>query len=424
MRGNGRAKRRLLGCVFLIMVGVGVGAADLNLVQAGLIEHVGEYEAELLFAVSHQQWLQHWIPDQIWDAPFTKAEYAQRVEELYQLINRHQEPDNQEYLLLRAIISEFTYHLELPDVYEQTVGHYMEIEQLPGRTYRHRWMLGSFYSKASRPELAIAEFEWVRSHFSDDSLHPEYWNDFGHAALTAHMPMTAIDCLERYYRLAGTEVDPGGLLSRLRAASVTPLADQNWPGTDLFTILQRSDGYGLFSMALGLWVPVELEWDIRNSGYNDGTSMLVFTPPIAETPSGMQVQYNLILLSYDSRHSHAATMTQGIPAFDPVEHDFDRRFEMYEYELADRYPEMGGAHGLFALIRSPVPDSPSRSIERPSRFPDFMSTGGPQYYAFLERHLTRIPTELTHFMFLDASEAVYEQAREMFFNFMSRLLVE
>jgi hypothetical protein len=93
--------------------------------------------------------------------------------------------------------------------------------------------------------------------------------------------------------------------------------------------------------------------------------------------------------------------------------------DTYEYSDATYYEELDGAKGNIVIIRSPVPERPSISIEAPAKRPRGPQSSGGLSYEPLGEEYRRLGAEITHVVLLDVGASVHDQAHEVFLEFLA-----
>lgn len=413
--------RHTIRAAFLIaMASFAAEAVDIRHVSFDALERLDEYQTELENLLRYEPWLGIWIADEYWDAPVSKQALLARVRRVYDLLNRFPEPENQEFLLLRAILSEYRYHLSDRDAFEQTVEHYLAIERLPDRDYRNRWFLGLFYTFAARPFESIEQFRWVDARVPEEQLHPAFFGDYALAALLANMEATARLQFERMFRVGGYGAADDQLYRELESRRIDPTPESTLDTGQVYRLLERSSGLGLFSGPLGLWLPVEPHWRMRSIGFSNGVSLTAFSPPAAVTGSGESIGYTIMTMTYvDPTRIERDWLTRfpDRTRFDSAQLD---RIRLYEYRDPNLYAHMGGARGLLGIARSAVPGRPTVGIEEPGRIPELVGDGAYR----LGGDYSRIPVELSHVFFLDASDVIFDEASAVFLAFLEGVRIE
>ena len=403
-----------------------VPAADLRYVNLSAINSTDRYEGPLRFAIEHEPWLRSWVPDEAWEAPFPKQHYRERIGELYDLIVAHPEEENQEYLLLRAMVSEFLYHLSGPDRYDVTVEHYMAIADLPNRDYRYLWMLGLFNAMAARPYESVHRFQFVADRVPEHQLHPHFWRDYGYASFLAGMTATSKVMYDRFFRYSQESPDDYSIYDVISDQLREPSPESSIGSDELFVAWERESGQGLLSYPLGLWIPSNPAWRLQTTGWNGRLSAVLFTPEPARVMldgAMRDVSYTVAVFTYRSSPQVTAEWKGDFEEVIPTVFDGPPGAQAYEYRDGTTYQHMGGGHGLFVVVPSLLPDTPGVALDEPGRVPRRAGTSGTSYMP-LRSSFGRLPVNLLHVVFLDASAAIFDIAEPVFLSFLNGLVVE
>lgn len=388
------------------------------------IEFLPQYEAELSFVYNNQQWLWTYIPEDRWNAPVGRADLREQVLRLYDLLNQYEEPTNVEYLLLRALVSEFRYRLDVSHSFQSTVDHYRTIERVHRYDYRSHWFLGLFLAKAARPFDALPEFRLVANRVPEHQIHPDFFFDYGYAASLCFMEATSIEQYGKYYQYTNTSPPEDGWYRTLVSNFVTPTLDQTIPQESLFRLLERETGLGLLSRPLGYWIPIEWEWGLRQGAWQNGVAAVLITPEAINTDETPPVTYTIMVMSYRDPDAINRDWMDRFASVRPTSLPELPEYRVFEYSDPSIYQHMGGARGLMVVIESPLPDRPSIAIEEPSLPPRRPGTTNASGYLPFTEHYGRVPTSLSHIVLLDSSEMIFDEARERFIEFIRRSAFE
>lgn len=144
-------KKVFLIFVMLAVMGGSLFSADLRYINLNAIKDMNAFSDELNYALLNQNAMRWWVSDDAWNNPTPKSEVAAVLRDLYVKLCEHDDPDNQEYLLLKAAISDFLYNFDEPGFFEVTKANYLAIEELPERDYRYKWFLGTFWGTPVEP---------------------------------------------------------------------------------------------------------------------------------------------------------------------------------------------------------------------------------------------------------------------------------
>ncbi|MBN1646727.1 MAG: hypothetical protein JW874_01725 [Spirochaetales bacterium] len=408
----------LLSAVLL----AGLGAADLMYINLQSIENLDKYEDEVLFLINNQGYLQGFMPDEYWNAPMTRQELINKLEETYKTVLEYPEDTNQEYLLLKAVITEFLYHLNVQDYFATAVENYMAIEQLEQRDYRYKWFLGLFYAKSIKPYEAIREFDYIFERIPRDKLHPDIIADYAYAEFLSMMKKSAIADFDDYYKR--TDGDPNG--NSLYMAMKEKFSDYQGDDVDfssLFFPLDREDATGYFSRLLGLWLPVSLDREINYTGLIKGASIISLTLVEPENDYRPEITYTIMILSFLDADNPETEILATLKNRKKTDLGLGDRFTTWEFSDPDIYLNMGGAHGFLTMVTSEYSEDKITRIEKPANFAADLVSEGLSFVA-LPEEFNRYNGTITHLILIDTCEEVLEQSRKNYIDLINRMEFE
>ncbi len=410
--------RKAISVLFASILAFGLHAYDLDLVNLKAIDNVAAYTEDLGFAIENRSHLSGWVTDDFWKSAYSRSDLIARMESFYGKICATPEPDNQEYLLLKAIISEYLYHLDAPGYFEDVVDNYGAIDALEKRDYRYKWLLGQFYAKAACPFDAIRQFEYVAERVPRDNLHPQFFHDYAYAQSLALMSASAMRNLELYFKVTGLSSEGDSLYKSLRKSFTAYESGKDLSFDELYVPFESDEGTGFLSRLLGMWLVPQGEWGLAYTGLMNDTSIVKFQSKRIIHSSGETITYSIMMLSsLDDGGEMASKFRESLPNLRQVDIPNDEGAEIYEYSDPMTYPHIGGSHGYLALIRRDYHEGIDAEIERPFRLPKGDGQESTWYYVLKEQY-ARYRGTITHVILLDTCEYIFEESKKDFFEFI------
>jgi len=394
---------------------------DIQYIDTAKIKKVQKYAAELDFLYKNAPFLNGFIPDEYWKAPFSKAEYRERLKGILKILAEYPENKNQEYLLLKAYVCEALYHLDADDSYEETVRAYNAIDKLKDKDYRYKWFSGLFYAHAGRPFEAIKQFEYILERIPREKLHPDFIADYAYAELLALMPKRAISDLLYYYDATGLDPAKDKLLLNLQGNFID-YKDGDVPFTEVFLPVERESGKGFFSRLLGLWIPLASDDQPRFSNLSDGNISIKIRVPIkAAQYSGST--YSIMIASFLSNDKKVTRFIESLPNRKKITLAVSDQYEIYEYSNTQEYIRFGGMHGLLAIVRAPYDRALETEIEAPLKAG---SSGDAQGFHVLpfKKEYNRYKGELIHIILLDSAESFYKESVSRYIDLLNNMQIK
>ena len=394
---------------------------DIQYIDTSKIKKVQKYADELDFLYKNAPFLSGFIPDEYWKAPFSKAEYREKLKGILKILSEYPENKNQEYLLLKAYVCEALYHLDADDSYEETVRAYNAIEKIKDKDYRYKWFLGSFYAHAGKPFEAIRQFDYVLKRIPREKLHPDFIADYAYAELLALMPKRAISDLLYYYDATGLDPTNNKLLRSLQDDFID-YKDGDVPFTEVFLPVERESGKGFFSRLLGLWLPLASDDQPRFSNLSDDSVSIQIRVPI-KAAQYSDSTYTIMITSFLSNDKKVTRIIESLPNRKKITFAVPDRYEIYEYSNPQEYIRFGGMHGLLAIVRAPYNRALETEIEEPLKV---SSSGDAQGFHILpfKKEFNRYKGELIHIILLDSAEGFYKESVSRYIDLLNNMQIK
>lgn len=394
---------------------------DIQYIDTSKIKKVQKYADELDFLYKNAPFLNEFIPDEYWKAPFSKAEYREKLKGILKILSEYPENKNQEYLLLKAYVCEALYHLDADDSYEETVRAYNAIEKIKDKDYRYKWFLGSFYAHAGKPFEAIRQFDYVLKRIPREKLHPDFIADYAYAELLALMPKRAISDLLYYYDATGLDPTNNKLLRSLQDDFID-YKDGDVPFTEVFLPVERESGKGFFSRLLGLWLPLASDDQPRFSNLSDDSVSIQIRVPI-KAAQYSDSTYSIMITSFLSNDKKVTRIIESLPNRKKITFAVPDRYEIYEYSNPQEYIRFGGMHGLLAIVRAPYNRALETEIEEPLKV---SSSGDAQGFHILpfKKEFNRYKGELIHIILLDSAEGFYKESVSRYIDLLNNMQIK
>jgi hypothetical protein len=394
-----------------------------------------KYQSLIDFAIKNERLIDVFIPDEHWTSSLSKQEIIEKLVILYNHLSAEvNDPPNQNLCLLKGLVCHYLYNLNVIEYHQLAIDNYEIVSSIPGHDYRFKWMLGIHYTKSVRPFEAIEQFSWVAERIPEDRLHPAFWSDYGYAAALAYMPVRAM----RYYELSAKygdkNLDDDALYQSQKKNIVIPDNDVTIAKEDLYKSYVRKEGLGLLSRPLGIWIPLKESWKIRMGGYSDGKSFILIKPNRIKSKDGKEIGCTIalyFLVTDENIEDKWMERYKDCRLTDDLE--IDPKFTVYEYADPSTYPQMGGSHGYVVFVQSSYPAVPGENIEAPSKLywrkrqtddPSTDSGSGSTSYVPFRTEYSRVRGQLQYVFHLDTCNAIFEESRNVFRQFLQGLIIE
>ena len=404
--------------MIVLFLAVSLYPADFRYLNISAIMNIEEYENEFLFVANNQEYLKYYTSDDLWKTELSKAEYIEKLEELYFRIEEFPEPENQEYLLLKAMVSEYLYNLDAPEYFQKTVDNYMAVESLEARDYRYKWMLGLFYASAAKPFDSIKQFDFVLSKIPKEYLHPDFFCDYAYALCLANMPENALLNYEFYFELTGTDPASNGLYNSIKKDLLDGPELLEPEFDDFFRYSLREDSEGFFSRFYGCYLAVSRDWRMEPFVSDNRTAVVSFTPPKVWHISGAEISYTILCMSELDNPSSWESIKAKMPNPQRVDLGLPGNYEVYEISDENIYQHMGGGRGYYAFIEREYSADGALELEAPVRY-EFGDSSSQVKYLILPDEYLRYPGKIYHLVLLDTCGFIFSESKEVYIKFLS-----
>jgi len=418
---NSHLLKRLFLIFNLLILQTALYSADLRFIHLSTINDIDSVEQDLLFVINNQSILQGFIPDEYWQSGHTREECITVLERLYTGLSAIEDPENQEYLLLKAVLSEYLYHLNATDYYRETVDNYLAVEDLSQRDYRCKWFLGLFYAKSAHPFEAIPQFEYVLDKVPHDKIHPEFFQDYGYAQLLALMPESARTAYDDYFTRIGGDPSSFSLYRNLEDQLVT-YESGDLDSSELYRYLERMDSKGLQCRLTGTYIPVPEGWEFSTYGLKNQCAVIQLSSPDITSSSGMEISFSLLVISYLADGITDEKLLARFPDLKEIKLGSGKEMQSFEFSDPETYKHMGGSRGIVSIIDREYSPRSGRALEEPARL--VKEPGNGMTYLPLQKEYTRYNGTIKHMVLLDTCSSIYDESRAVLEDFLARTKFE
>lgn len=372
----------LIICILAVTVST-LAASELRYIQYSNIKNTAEYEEDLLFAINNENYLDLYVPDDYWYAPCSRVEYVTRLTALYDKLVAYEEPENQDYLLLKGVICTFLYNLDEEGFHERALETYQSIEQFPNRDYRYLWFMGNLYIVSSKIKEGVACYEQIFDRLPREVLHPDLFLYSAKAYGYAQMTNCAIRDFRMYETLTGESVESFSGYQQ----QISKLRDYDGATIDEDTLLRwrtKDDVVGIQSTLYGFWLVPDGDWTVKASTFLPDRYIFSAGSPSITTDKG-NITYSFMMISSlgnTAEEAFSYSMADKLIAQNDAKRVNDilpDRDDIAVYEWTDpsKYQAIGGAHCYVALIVRPYSETADCDMEFPY---EYSFSGGTQFY--------------------------------------------
>ena len=382
----------------MLFVFCNIFAHNIEFINTAKIKNAAKYSDKITFLYDNTPFLSGYIPDELWEAPFSKAEYREKLKDILKILS------------------------EYPDSYKAAVQAYTAVDTLKDKDYRYKWFLGSFYAHAGKPFEAIKQFEYILERIPREKLHPYCIADYAYAELLALMPKRAIADLLYYYDVTGLDSTTNEMLRSLQDDFIDYKDGEEVPFTEVFRPVERESGKGFFSRLLGLWIPLASDDQPRFFNLSDGNISIKIRVPIkAAQYSGST--YSIMIASFLSNDKKVTRFIESLPNRKKITLAVSDQYEIYEYSNTQEYIRFGGMHGLAAIVRAPYDRALETEIEAPLKAG---SSGDAQGFHVLpfKKEYNRYKGELIHIILLDSAESFYKESVSRYVDLLNNMQIK
>ena len=414
-------RKFLIALVFTGFLFTSLYAAELEYINYGNLEKIDAYRNDLIFVYNHQNYFSSYVFDDYWNLNYSRAECVEKLTTLYNLLLENEEPENQEYLLLKGIVAAYLYNLDAMVFYTDAVETFMKIEELPSYDYRCLWFLANFYFDSIKFEKGLDLYNQVETLIPEEYLHPSFFYDYAVSLHSASMPAKSLKTFEKYEKYSGNSIQQNSIYNSIK--KIEHEYDGSDTESDMLMIGQTRNGKnGLILRPFGLWFSVPENWDIKISGFTEKLYILQ-SNLTAKKSDGIEVGYTILMLSSVSDEiEETAAYNQYLSSFDRFANVqevnmFPDREDIFVLECSDpsMYSNLGGSHGYVVLVVKPWTENADADMDV---CVNLSLEGGAQYFRMRDFY-NRYKGYAVHFLMLDTCEAIFEESKEQFFDFLN-----
>ena len=407
----------------LLSVCCNILSYNIDYINVSLIQNAQSYGKDIDFLYEHKQFLSAYVPDEYWQAPLSRSEYKKKLRLIYKTICEYPEKNNQDYLLLKAMVAEYLYHLDDREFYEKAVQGYNEVAQLERADYRCNWFLGTFYARALQPFESIKQFDFIFEQVPDKKINPACIAECAYAESLAFMKKWAIADFTEYHKRSGTKAEENILLQDLKKNFIDYDGKSDIEFDRLFQVGYREEGKGLFSRLLGLWIPVPKDSEVSWQGLQDGATEIQVTLFAFDKKTNSNVPYNISIFSILSKSIPVKKFLKSLGKTRKVNIGFPKRYKTYECSELQENSEEGNTRGLVTIVKAPYKSSCELDIEEPFIPAERINNSEQKMFPH-ETEYNRYKDRITHFILLESYGDIYPESAERYFDFVTAMRIE
>ena len=398
-------------------------SAELEYINYEKINKLDAYRNDLVFAQNHQSYFEVYVPDDYWVFNYTRAECVEKLTKLYNELVQNEEPDNIEYLLLKGSIATYLYNLDETSFFKVAETIFKDIGTKFSFDYRAPWFLGKFYVNSILIEEGLNQFKLVLQTVVKEDIEPEFFYNYGSALYIAGMPMSALNAYNLYEKYSGKSLQNNSLYNVIQ--NLAHEYDGTDTESDMLMNVQHREGFtDILLRPFGLGFSIPEDWTINAASFVEKMFGL-YAYLKSSSDDGDEINYSVLLLSsVGDTAEETQAFNQFIPCFDMFPNVemvdlFPGRNDIItlEYSDPDEYADRGGSHGYAVLVTEPWTETADMNMEV---FVDYFnkSEGGVKYYAPKEFY-KRYEGYAVHFFLLDSCEAIFDESKKQFVDFIN-----
>ena len=372
---------------------------------------------------------------QFWSAKWAfnvpKDEVKGNLTKLYSGLQKIQaeEKPNLELELMMGEVAQFLFNLDENEYFEKAMLHYAKAESVNKEDYRSHWFAARTLTLAAYPKESILKYNTVVTLTEDPlKLHPHFWDEYAYSAATAHMPSTALMCLDLSKKITGKDspYEPvGGSILRNSIVSV-PVGKKiddkkQWtriPEENIF--INRLFGFRVHTLPGWTITPQKSDTKILSS--------FILSAPAEKGKSGNVACRFSFIAKQPGANDTLQSSIDSILA--PYKNNTINSIEMQSpYENAVAYEVIipsvnkkeGGGHYVLYAVERDEPNFPGVRIEFPE--PPRRSPKGEIIFQPQQQVFARYKGKIHYFLLMDTADSVFDKSKEKLEMLLSGLIV-
>ncbi len=405
----------ILGCMVSLATAFG---AEIRTINFPLIKNAESYKDKILPVLNNSVIFADYHGKQFWNFNVSYEEAEAAAVNLYDAICANKE-DNAEYYLLKAIASDYLYNFDKIS-YTEAENNYLELINNEDHDYRCEWFLAKFYGNSTRVNKALELITKVVDQVPEKEIHPVVYYDYGMIATYSFMPGTALKAFETYSRLSGCNVEAIPMYNTIKKC-LKDYDGGNLNINDVFRDFAINDESFLFSRFTGCYLNLDPGLQVEKGGALSSSSfyfVLKSQPITAKNISYTICPY--ICATQDAESSDAYKLLEKIKSqCEMKEVRFKtniKGLKVYEYKNDDKYPEVGGMHGMVALFTVDYSDDADIRLDTPY---EIGKLDEPVKFFQIPETYRRYQGPVTYAILLDSCGDIYSQSVKDFVSFLN-----
>ena len=363
-----------------------------------------------------------------WDSATPQAVVTARFTHAFQLFQaaHAKDPDNLELALLLGLTGHLAYNLDIDSAYVPAVAALEAAQKAAPADPRPGWFLGISRCETSTPVPGMSDLLAVeRDHHN---LPADFWRDYALCAQIVSMPSHALRAFDTAHKLGADPAPDAPFVTIARNAAAPGDPAKKYPSADVWTAAQANGAIHLTSFLCGLGFATDPKSQLEMHDVNNGTCAVTITPPGYLN----KLDFHTPTLAFITRPAEPGESLEGFADKLTQYSQFHaqpvslpcpvNRCLAYEIRRPDTYTTAGGAHFLLLAFSTPQPEYPGLSFETPAAPP---TPSGKDVNYFRPAELPhRFPGTMHTILLMDASEAIYPQARADFEKLLKSLVLD
>jgi hypothetical protein len=360
-----------------------------------------------------------------WTDPTPKSEVIRRFEAALKIFKEAQQQNSQnlELDLLTGLTAHLTYNLDIESAYPVALAMLDMAAKVGPDDPRPGWFRGINECETAHPTLGMDRLLSVEREHTH--LAPDFWRDYALCAQLTNMPAHSV---RAYGLLNESSLTPQDeqLAAMARDRIVNGDSTKKYDAAQAWVGNTEGDHVRITSFLCGFSFHVDSKAEIHPNDVKDGTCAISVTPPgylrglDFHTPTILFLTQPAVtdetLEAFSERVGRVRT-SEAPPADLPCPVQHCLSFELRKPTV---YAKAGGAHILIIAYETDLSRASGFSLEKPIEPP---AREGNNFYkpqVVPRRFLGKMRTLIV----LDASESIYDHARQDFDALVRSMMVE
>lgn len=262
--------------------------ADLSAIHTQGLPQTASVMSAFDNAQQLESYTDHWVAN--WSYPIPKQAAAEHLGMdlgiLKAAVKEH--PDNEELLLLTALVAHYAYNVDAGDVYDLVLQSLTEAAKLRPSDIRPEWFRADFICQTDSPVPGANAFLALEAAHRRQDLPAAFWDNYMACTLVTNMPAHVLRAADNLAEMNAASNDLRTFYTKLaRNSFVSVDPKKNYDAKEAWYSTSAASDWDFTSTACGLRLRVPSTWRVDRLELDKDICAAVFSTGPYSAPGGL-----------------------------------------------------------------------------------------------------------------------------------------